>query len=84
MSPSTKALFDAWMSSVDLKTMIMDHYRTQLGVDDLSTIPMVSIDELMANKSGGPVAAIDERGNLIYESSPFVYRFKKQPGDSGV
>lgn len=77
MSDSAKRLLDAWMASIDLKTMMLDHYRRQLGVDDLSTVAFVSEEELWANRSGGPMCAIDQRGNLLYEASPFTYRFAK-------
>lgn len=74
MSPETRAFVDAWLASVDLKTMILDHYRRELGVDDLSTVPMVTEDQLWANRSGGSICVLDNAGNLLFERGLF-YRF---------
>lgn len=77
MKPDTKRFFDAWMASVDLKVMTLDYYRRELGVDDLSTIQMVSESEMMTNQTTGPKMAIRPDGSFLYERGPFMYRFPK-------
>ena len=75
---ATKAFFDAWTASVDMKAMMLDHYRRELGVEDLSSVPMVSEEKLWANRSGGPMCAVDKKGNLLYEAPLFMYRFSSK------
>lgn len=75
MKPDTKAFVKAWFASVDTKTLMTDYYRQQLGVEDLSTIEMVSEDEMMTKQMCGPRMAIRADGSFLYEKSPFLYRF---------
>lgn len=77
MKPDAKALVKAWLASVDTKALMMDYYRQRLGVDDLSTIEMVSEDELMTKQTCGPRMAVRADGSFLYEKSPFLYRFPK-------
>lgn len=84
MSPDTKRFVDQWFASVDLKAMMLDHYRRELGVDDLSTIQMVSESEMMSSQTPGPKMAIRPDGSFLYERGPFLYRFPKRSDRSPV
>ena len=73
MSDPTRDFFNRWAESVDVKAMMTAHYCRVLGVSDLSEVPMVSESQLWANRSGGPMCAIDSQGRLLYEAPLFIY-----------